>query len=531
MLVREPGPISRGMLRRAISGATVFSLVCGALVAGDIVVAPTEAHASTGPVITSQPADVRVPAGQSATFRVKASGASLVYQWYVKSGSRWKSLGSSARSRTYVVKVARSADNKKQFRVVVTKKVSKKKTTTVTSRTATLTTYAISSQPANVSVAVGDTAKFSVTSAAKGSKFQWYSQAPASQKWDKVAGATKAAYAVTPGVALKGTKYRVVVSGAWGSETSRAALLSVTRLSSQRKYFGVYSNLSVAQDSQVIADTTPGIVGWFENWDDASVANTTKLASVCGGDAIPLISWQSWDGWSTWSRATTDKPADAPKYPLAKIAAGNYDAKIRAFVAKIVSTCGSDRQVLIRFDHEMDKQKGNNPWYPWQGYAADYKAAWIHVVTLVRSLDSSIEFLWSPNTYTAVTSEYYPGDAYVDYVSVTLNLRTDLLTPDAAGKVKFPSFESYFAAKTAVFPYQKPMLIGEAGIDLTSFSAEPAKGAALVNGMFSFLDKTPTVRGVMLLNAGGDEKTGDYTLTASSEGYAAYLTWAKAWAR
>ena len=97
---------------------------------------------------------------------------------------------------------------------------------TVTSNTANLTVRippSITTQPANKTVSVGKTAKFSVTATGT---------SPFSYQWMKnglnITGATKASYTTPPTVpADNGSLFSVKVSNAAGSTTSNNALLTV----------------------------------------------------------------------------------------------------------------------------------------------------------------------------------------------------------------------------------------------------------------------------------------------------------------
>lgn len=114
---------------------------------------------------------------------------------------------------------------------------------------------------------------------------------------------------------------------------------------------------------------------------------------------------------------------------LDAINAGQADARITA-VAKGIASVGS--LVLLEPGWEM-----NGDWaFAWQGVAnggaggpAKYAAAWRHVVTLFRQAGASnVRWVFNPNVGNAVThtasgagnwnwyANYYPGDAYVDYV-------------------------------------------------------------------------------------------------------------------
>jgi hypothetical protein len=126
-----------------------------------------------------------------------------------------------ATATSYTTPPATSADNGSLFSVRVSNSGG-----TVTSNSAKLTVRippSITTQPANKTVTVGKTAKFSVT--ATGTN-------PFSYQWMKngvnIVGATKASYTTPSTVpADNGSLFSVKVSNAAGSATSTNALLTV----------------------------------------------------------------------------------------------------------------------------------------------------------------------------------------------------------------------------------------------------------------------------------------------------------------
>ena len=71
------------------------------------------------PCIKTQPADRKVAAKKTATFKVTATGRGLHYQWYrLKPGGKWVKI-SGATSATYKV-TAKKALNGYKFRCKVT---------------------------------------------------------------------------------------------------------------------------------------------------------------------------------------------------------------------------------------------------------------------------------------------------------------------------------------------------------------------------------------------------------------------------
>jgi diaminopimelate epimerase len=180
------------------------------------------------PIITTDPADVTVCAGNTATFSVTATGsAPLAYQWQLSTGGPFSDIV-GATSDTYTTPALALGDSGNQYRVVVTNACG-----TATSAAATVTVNdccdepIITSDPADVTVCAGNTATFSVT--ATGSAplaYQW--QLSTGGPFSDIVGATLDTY-TTPALALgdSGNQYRVVVTNACGTATSAAATVTV----------------------------------------------------------------------------------------------------------------------------------------------------------------------------------------------------------------------------------------------------------------------------------------------------------------
>lgn len=169
-----------------------------------------------GPEITSQPRDVTINEGASATFSVTATGAApLSYQW-----KRNGSVISGATQSTYAISAATAADGDARFFVVVTDG-----SQSVESREAVLTVRTmprLATQPQSRAVLSGTPASFSITATGADLSYQWYRNGKA------IPGSKKNSYAV--GVPLAGDNgaiYSVAVSNALGSVTSAEATLGV----------------------------------------------------------------------------------------------------------------------------------------------------------------------------------------------------------------------------------------------------------------------------------------------------------------
>ena len=167
----------------------------------------------------SQPG--KVTAGQTATFSVTATGtAPLSYQWTRNDVN----IGGATASIYTTPATTVAGDNGAQFAVVAVNPAG-----SATSSSATLTVTpapvapSITTQPANQTVAAGQTASFSVVASGT---------APLSYQWSRnggtISGATGTSY-TTPATTTgdSGALFSVVVTNSLGSATSSAATLTV----------------------------------------------------------------------------------------------------------------------------------------------------------------------------------------------------------------------------------------------------------------------------------------------------------------
>lgn len=179
----------------------------------------SDAASPQAPTLSTQPQDVSVVTGESASFSVTSSGdAPLTYQWR-RNGTP---IG-GATAATYTLTAARGDDGA-EFSVVVANSAG-----SATSRAARLTVTdppaAITTAPQSVGTTVGQTATFSVVASGTGTlSYQWMRDGA------DIAGATAASYTTAAlSLADNGAKFSVRVTDANASTaTSAAAMLTVT---------------------------------------------------------------------------------------------------------------------------------------------------------------------------------------------------------------------------------------------------------------------------------------------------------------
>jgi beta-mannanase len=153
------------------------------------------------------------------------------------------------------------------------------------------------------------------------------------------------------------------------------------------------------------------VVASFISWGNG-VDPVAFARSVAATGATPMITWESW--------AYAQNGEVQPAFTNAQVAGGRWDPYIRRVARGLKAV---DGVTYIRFDHEM-----NGDWYPWHHDPAAYVAAWRRVVDIFRrERATNVKWIWAPNAISWTTDgwldavlPYWPGDAYVDYIGLTV---------------------------------------------------------------------------------------------------------------
>ena len=191
----------------------------------------TKAASLTVPAVLTNPKAVSANLDKTASFTVKASGSGRTYRWqyYDSASSAWKNLATSVsgyNKATLSVKATESRSGMK-FRCRVTAGG-----VSVYSASAKLTVVfpspRIDTQPKDVSVLSGKTAKFSVKASGTGLKYLWYVKKSAAAKYTKISSAKKSAYSIKAKKSYNGYMFCCVVTNKYGkSVTSKKVKLTV----------------------------------------------------------------------------------------------------------------------------------------------------------------------------------------------------------------------------------------------------------------------------------------------------------------
>jgi hypothetical protein len=201
------------------SGATMRCIVTNPIGADTSREALLEVVANvSAPGINVEPTDVRVEAGDSATFTVSAEGQGLAYQWQ-RDGVNI--LG--AEEPTYALRAAVSDDGA-LFRCIVTNSAgadTSREALLQVSDTSGPEAPRIESDPLPATTIVGETATFSVSASGTDISYVWQ------RNGADIASADNSEYSFVVSAGDDDTRYRCIVTNSAGSDTSAEALLRV----------------------------------------------------------------------------------------------------------------------------------------------------------------------------------------------------------------------------------------------------------------------------------------------------------------
>jgi hypothetical protein len=192
-----------------------------------------------------------------------------------------------------------------------------------------------------------------------------------------------------------------------------------------------------------------------------------------------------------------------PVFTLNRITSGFFDQEFRAWADR-VRVLGYP--VLIEYGTEV-----NGKWFSWNGYwngkekgALQFREAYRHIRQVMEE-EQADNLVWvyhvnwhnNPSEPWNTCAAYYPGDQYVDILSLSLY---GALTPGASDGRSFSDMmnESY-PEITALSP-GKPVIIGEMGTDLRNLHTDPVSWtsdaySSVINGTW------PGVAGVVWWNS------------------------------
>lgn len=235
----------------------------------------------------------------------------------------------------------------------------------------------------------------------------------------------------------------------------------------------------------------PALVEWTQSWSEP-LFYPAQLTAVQRVGAQPVVTW--------------NPVIDGRGVSLTDIATGRYDSYLDTSAK---ASAGAVKPIYVRFAPRMNlpespfgpNTRGDSP--------TTFIAAWQHVVTVFRQAGAeNVKWVWGPNIDCSGACpflNYYPGDAYVDWVS--------LEGYNYAGVHGLPSqsFTTLFSHSYSDITQltTKPLLI----VDTASSDVGASKATWLTQTLLTEIPNSfPRIRGVIWL----DEITGARWIIDSS---------------
>jgi hypothetical protein len=270
----------------------------------------------------------------------------------------------------------------------------------------------------------------------------------------------------------------------------------------------------------------------FDTWAGAKVPLMQLYDNFCGNWIweYPLPIWQQQRGIPMIS-FQPEQPtcgSTTPSGIASLIAEGQYDTYLKSFIASAkeflsgpngVYGDGDDRRIFMRFAHEM-----NGNWYPWSGNTTAYRLMWIHFWDLVQQAginNTRMQWVWCVNWQdipASLTAEdYYPGDKYVDWVSL-----------DGYNNAKSQSWSSWMEPTDVFGPMikrlialapGKPLGIAEVGCSTSGYT--PADKSTWITSLYQYVLQND-IRFVMWFN--DEDGFTDFAIYGSRNGTSTYTS-------
>ena len=300
----------------------------------------------------------------------------------------------------------------------------------------------------------------------------------------------------------------LALPAAWASATPQQ--LSVAMPTAQLEpasgtYFGAYvkpmTGTSKA-DAQAAVTNRENYFGrkldvdhWYYNWESNFIG--WRQAWDFQNGRIPMISWSR--GYSS------------------QIIAGAYDDMIRARADGVKSL---GKPIFLRWAWEPDGKR----WIEKSGTPAQYIAAWrhIHDIFETRGATNAV-WIWCPTAYSFKTGtawEWYPGDAYVDWIATDgYNWYPQKQTPRDTWRSFVQIFDAFYQSAS---PKGKPLMLGEYGVQEDT----PGRKADWVHDAQNVIKtQYPAIKAIVYFDTktnNPDRPSFDWRMDTSASAYAAF---------
>ena len=364
-------------------------------------------------VLIESPESVTVMSGEKVTFSVKASGAKLSYQWYVKkkgasAWTLWKGHTSASTSA-----VANDSWNGMKVCCVVRdangNSVSSAPATVTIGTTAS--SFAILSHPKSATAKVGNNVRFEVKAQGDELKYQWYFKKSGATSWSLWKGHTTASTSAAVNATWNGMKLRCLVADKYGSKAyTKEAVVTLTDtpiiITSQPKSVSVKTNhltsFSVSSKGEDLD------YQWYYKKKGATAWSVWRIYTT---STIEPPSNNSWDGMQVRCKIT-DVYDNALYSDIARVTMKNKPINITAQPQNISVKTGKAATFSVKASGEGLKyqwyyKKSYGSWSIWKEYTQD----------TVRTHSGST---WNGMQVRCLITDKYGNTVYSDIATVTV---------------------------------------------------------------------------------------------------------------
>ena len=275
---------------------------------------------------------------------------------------------------------------------------------------------------------------------------------------------------------------------------------------------GIPATLEGIERLEQALGTTLPLIQFYTAWGDKPEQQfpLVLVNAITELGSIPVITWEPWLSDFESGRHPHIALRDVREsHGMAAVARGDYDFYIDAW-ARAAARFG--RPLLVRFGHEMNDAY-RYPWGPQNNTKEEFIAAWRRVVERFRAAGAgNVLWVWSPHVAYEYWEQYYPGDAYVDWVATG-----ELNFGPIAQWSRWWTFDEIFGSKyPQMARFGKPIMIAEFG----SLAVGGDRTEWYASALGNLRTRYPAVASLLFFNVAGDQTVTyqkvDWTFLADS---------------
>lgn len=243
---------------------------------------------NAGVVVTSQPSNVNICAGQNTTLCVTATGANLSYQWQLSTlgcSGPWVNVAGSNNACLTINNVVANA----AYKCVITSSACGGSISTNCANVTVGSAVIITSQPVDAEICAGNSATFTVVAnSMQAINYQWQVSTDAGANFTNIVGVNAAVYIATNAtIASNNNRYRCILTNATCAvqNSSNAAKLTVRNLPTILLNVVPFTTILPGQTTLLTATTSTATGGtlstnWFYNAAPLAVSGNTYTVSA-----------------------------------------------------------------------------------------------------------------------------------------------------------------------------------------------------------------------------------------------------------